>query len=208
MTLQRALGGESLLLNPESRAKDDAMFSSLSNFFIRSAKGWIILPLFLVMLLFEAVLLPGAQATLEEASGGTGPIDLQFFYGATTANEMIASYGDAGRAAYRTTELTADLLFPIVYTVFMALSISWLFQRAFDKGSAAQYLNLAPAGAWLFDLLENIGVVIMLSTFPTQSFLAAFLTSIFSGLKWAFVFFSVILLLFGAVTYIFSRFRK
>jgi hypothetical protein len=108
---------------------------------------------------------------------------------------MIASYGDAGRAAYRTTELTTDILFPIAYTLLMALSISWLFQRAFDKGSAAQYLNLAPVGAWLFDLLENIGVVIMLSSFPTQSFLAAFLTSVFSGLKWVFVFFSLILLI-------------
>ena len=184
------------------------MLANLSNFFIRIAKGWIILLALLVMLVCEAILLPNAQATIEDASGGTGPIDLLFFYSAATAHEMIASYGDAGRAAYRTTELTTDILFPIAYTLFLALSITWLFQRAFDRGSAVQYLNLAPLGAWLFDLLENIGVVIMLSAFPTQSFMVAFLTSVATGLKWAFAFFSLILLIFGAIAYLVSRFRK
>jgi hypothetical protein len=184
------------------------MMASLSNFFIRYAKGWIILVAFVTVLLFEAVVLPGAQATIEAASGGTGPLDLQFFYSPSTANETIASYGDAGRAAYRTTELTADLLFPIAYTLFLALSITWLFQRAFDKGSAVQYLNLAPVGAWVFDLLENVGVVILLNSFPNQPFVVTLLTTVFSGLKWVFVFFSAILLIFGAVAYIVSRFRK
>jgi hypothetical protein len=189
-------------------AKEDGKMASLSNFFIRFAKAWIILVAFVVVLIFEAIVLPGARATIEAASGGTGTLDLVFFYGPATANDMIASYGDAGRAAYRTTELTADLLFPIAYTLLMALSITWLFQRAFDKGSAVQYLNLAPVGAFLFDLLENIGVVILLSSFPNQPFVVTLLTTVFSGLKWVFVFFSFILLIFGAVAYIVSRLRK
>jgi len=159
------------------------MGAGLSDFFVRNAKAWIILLACLGISISEAVLCPRAQATLKGASGGTGLLDRQCFYSAAKANEMIASYSDSGRAAYGTTELTTDTFFPVAYTLFLSLSITWLLRRAFHKESPVQYLNLVPVGAWLFDLLENVGIVVNLSTFPRQPFLLAFLTSTFTGTK-------------------------
>jgi len=184
------------------------MRASISAFFVRHAKGWIILVAFLSVLICESVIFPRARAAIEGASGGTGPLDMRFFYSAATANAMISSYGEVGRAAYRNTELTTDIFFPAAYTLFLALAISWLFQRAFDQDSPLQYLNLVPLGAWLFDLLENLGIIVMLSSFPRQSFMPAFLTSLFTGMKWAFVTLSLILLPCGVIAYIVRRFPR
>jgi hypothetical protein len=180
------------------------MISRLSDWFIRQAKGWVILLALIAVVICEAVLLPRAAAKI----GGQGPLDLKLGYRSETAFSMLGSYGEAGRAAYRTTELTTDIVFPIAYTLFFALSISWLYQHAFDKDSRLQRVNLIPVGGWLFDLSENIGIVTMLSIYPTKSAFLAGLTSIFTGLKWGFFALSVAFLLFGLLAYIVTRFRK
>jgi len=65
-------------------------------------------------------------------------------------------------------ELTADIIYPIIYTLFYSLLLSWLFQRAFKPDSKMQKYNVVPVGAWIFDLLENVGIVSMLSLYPSQ----------------------------------------
>ncbi len=57
---------------------------------------------------------------------------------------MVESYGEAGRANYRLFELTGDIIYPIVYTLFFSLAITWLFQRGFSSNSAMQNLNVVP----------------------------------------------------------------
>lgn len=180
------------------------MISGLSNWFIRLATTWIILVTFLVVVVCEAVLLPRAGAQI----GGGEPLDLKLGYRNDTAFSLLNSYGEPGRAAYRTTELTVDLLFPIAYTLFFVLAITWLYQHAFERDSILQRVNLVPLGAWLFDLLENLGIVAMLTMYPSKLPALASLTSIFTGLKWGFVAFSLALLLFGLAAYLVKRFPK
>jgi hypothetical protein len=156
------------------------------------------------MLLFEAVLFPRASALL----GASGPMDLKLFYTPAEAYVMIQSYGEAGRSAYRTSELTLDIFFPIAYTLFLALSISWLHQRAFDESSVFRRVNLLPLGVWLFDLTENLGIVALLSLFPAHLTSLFTLTAIATGLKWAFAGFTIFFLVFGLFAYVLARFRK
>ena len=54
------------------------------------------------------------------ASGGVGPIDLQFFYTPDKVYSMVSAYGESGRASYRLFELTGDIIYPIIYTLFLA----------------------------------------------------------------------------------------
>jgi hypothetical protein len=142
------------------------------------------------------------------ANNSVLPLDLMFFYTPDKAFEMIEKYGEAGRSIYFKIELTADIIYPIIYTLFYGLLISWLFQRAFKPDSKMQKWNVMPVGAWFFDLLENVGVVSMLSMYPSKSSFMAWLTMIFSSLKWIFAFITIGLVLVGLVRATMNRFRK
>jgi hypothetical protein len=121
---------------------------------------------------------------------------------------MLEKYGPAGRALYMKIELTVDLLYPIMYSLFLGLLISWLFQRAFPPANKMQKWNVAPVGAWLFDLLENIAIVTMLAIYPSQPVLLAWITMLLGLLKWVLVFWSIVLVLVGLVKAAMNRFRK
>jgi hypothetical protein len=131
-----------------------------------------------------------------------------FFYTPAGAFAMIEKYGPAGRALYMKIELSVDIIFPIIYTLFYGLLISWLFQRAFKPDSKMQRWNVVPVGAWLFDLLENIGIVAMLAMYPSQPVLLAWLTMLLGLLKWGLAFLSIGLVLVGLVKAAMNGFRK
>src|SRR5918996_324217 len=173
------------------------MLDRLSNTLKKYANGWLVLLFFAGEMLFNAVILPNQQAKMEAASGGTGPIDLQLFYTPDKVYSMVASYGDEGRADYRAFELTGDIIYPIVYILFFALFITWLFQRGFPPESKMQRLNVLPFGGWLFGLLENLGIVTMLSIYPSTPPTVAWLAAIFTLVKWLFAGATIFLILIG-----------
>lgn len=175
------------------------MLSRISETFRKYANGWIILVLLAGEVIFNALILPQQGAKINAISGGVGPIDLQFFYTPEKVYSMVAAYGEPGRAAYRIFELTGDIIYPIVYTLLFSTLITWLFQRGFPAGSKMQGLNVVPIGAWTFDLLENLGIVGMLSIYPSTPSLLAWVTAIFTMIKWSFAGASIILLLIGIV---------
>jgi len=105
-------------------------------------------------------------------------------------------------------ELTADIIYPIIYTLFYGLLISWLFQRGFKSNSPMQKLNVMPVGAWFFDLLENVGIVSMLLVYPSQPVVLAWLTMSLGLIKWLFAIGSIGLSLFGLVKAGLNRFKK
>ena len=184
------------------------MLAKLSNTLRTYANGWLVLVFLAGEIFFNTVLLPNQQAKMEAGSGGTGPIDLQFFYTPEKVYSMVESYGDAGRSDYRTFELTGDIVYPIVYTLFFALAITWLFQRGFPGGSHMHKYNVVPFGAWFFDLLENLSIVTMLSIYPSTPALLAWTATVFTMVKWLFVVPTAILLLYGLVKAAMNGFKK
>ncbi len=184
------------------------MFDRLSNTLKKYANGWLVLLFFAGEVFFNTIILPNQQAKIEAASGGTGPIDLKLFYTPDQVYSMAASYGEEGRASYRAFELTGDIIYPIVYTLFFALFLTWLFQRGFPSDSKMQKLNVVPFGGWLFDLLENLGIVAMLSVYPSTPAALAWLAAIFTFIKWLFAGATLILILIGFVMALKNGFKK
>lgn len=123
------------------------------------------------------------------------PIDLAFHYSVEQVYEWIESYGDEGRSRYMIGELTIDLLYPVVYTCLFAGLIGWLTN--FEQGGHYRWLAALPASIWLFDLIENLGIVTMLYNYPQQLVQVANVTSWVTSIKWslAFVVIAVTLLL-------------
>ena len=184
------------------------MLTNLSNTLRKYANGWLVLVFLAGEIFFNAVILPGQQAKIESGSGGMGPIDLQLFYTPDKVYGMIEAYSPEVRASYRLFEMTGDIIYPIVYTLFFALAITWLFQRGFASTSNMQRYNVVPFGAWLFDLLENICIVTMLSIYPSTPSALAWISAIFTLVKWLFAGVSIVLLLLGLIKAAKNGFKK
>jgi hypothetical protein len=185
------------------------MLNTLSRKFHSWATGWRVLLLLVADALMMGYVMPAAGAIMAFAANASVlPLDLMFFYRPDQAFAMIEKYGPAARDIYLKIEITADIIYPIIYTLFYGLLLSWLFQRGFKPDSPMQKYNAVIVGAWFFDLLENIGIVSMLSTYPSQIDALAWLTMIFGSLKWAFFLATVALTLYGLGRATINRFRK
>jgi hypothetical protein len=185
------------------------MLNAISQKFHAWTTGWRVLFLFILDVLMMGYIMPVASAILALAANNSVlPLDMLFFYTPAEAFAMLEKYGAAGRALYMKIELTVDLLYPIIYTLFFGLLISWLFQRAFSPDNKMQKWNAAPVGAWFFDLLENIGIVSLLAIYPSQPAILAWLTMLLGLIKWAFVFLSIGLVLVGLIGAVRNRFQK
>jgi hypothetical protein len=183
------------------------MLGNLSNRFYKWTKGWLIFVLFLLDAFFSGFLLPLIQAMLQGDKGGVQPLDLMLFATPQRIFGMINEYGVYGRPFYRGVELTVDIIYPIVYLFFFGLLISWLFQRGFASTSPMRKYNIMPLGAWFFDLLENMVIVILLSIFPSQPTALAWILTLLTTVKWMFAGASILLILVGFVMAIKNKFK-
>lgn len=178
-----------------------------SNLLIRLANGRSLLILFLLFLLTTSVIFPLMSAIIEDPTGELEKIDTKFFYTSTELYEILDAYGDQGRRVYALSHLTADVLFPLVYAFFFGLLIAYIFQRAFPKDSWVQQLNLVPIMLLIFDLIENVSVVILLLAYPTQMEGLARFAGIITSVKWILAGITVALPVAGAAVWLIRSLR-
>ncbi|MDX9991667.1 MAG: hypothetical protein RBS68_06400 [Anaerolineales bacterium] len=179
------------------------MIVKLSDFLDRVAKPWLILVSFLVMVAMIGYFLPGAQARME-ANGG-GPIDLMMFPTPAAVLAGIAALNAEGRAFYLLVELTYDIVYPISYMLFYGLALTFLLNRITAPGSIARRLNLLPVVAFVFDMLENVGVISLLVSFPAQSAALAGFVSVVNSVKWVFALSGMVVLLGALILWIVKK---
>lgn len=171
--------------------------SKISNWLRRVSTGLIALLGLVVFIAFTVLVLPGQAAQSEENSDGAVTPDLSFVYSVNELYEMAESYGEQGRSDYVKARFTFDLVWPIVYTFFLATTISWLFGKAFSDESIWQRANLVPLWAMVLDYLENISTSIVMARYPVPTALVDALATVFTPVKWVLVGVSFILLLIG-----------
>lgn len=183
------------------------MLGNISNKFYQWSKGWLVLVLLVLDVFFSGFLMPLIQGIMQDGTGGIMPLDLMLLATPEKIFAMIARYGEYNILFYRNVELTVDIVYPLVYLFFFGLTISWLFKRGFSPNSRMRRLNLAPLGAWFFDLLENIAIVILLSVYPSEPTALAWLLFLLTAIKWTFAGTSIISILIGLVMAGKNRFK-
>ena len=176
-----------------------ALFQRLS-----SARPLAVLTL--LYILFPAIVLPPIESQLKGYSGGMGPIDLKFTYTPTEVFQMVAAYGEQGRAYYRMIEMTVDILYPLAYTLFFGALLTAILRRAFPGNSMVQRLALLTPLCFLLDMAENIGIITMLSQFPAQPEAVAQITALFTTAKWVAFAAIILTVLVGLVVWLIRRF--
>lgn len=173
------------------------MITKISNWLRRKSIGWVTLLALAVFILFTALVLPGQAASAEINTGSDRSPDTSFLYTAEDLYQIAEAYGEQGRAAYINARFSFDLIWPLVYALFLTTTLSWLIQRAFNPGSVWQLANLVPVFGMVFDYLENITASIVMARYPATTMIIDQLTPMFTLVKWVFVGGSFVLLAIG-----------
>ena len=163
----------------------------------RASTGWVALSALLIFLLFSALVLPQQAAKSEEETGSSESPDTSFLYSPGDLYRLAGSYGQQGRQAYVRARFTFDLVWPLVYTLFLVTAISWVFGKACAPSSRWQRANLVPLLGALFDCLENLSTSLVMLRYPEQMAVVAALAPLFTALKWTLLSASFVLLLGG-----------
>lgn len=174
----------------------------------RWSTGRIAFAALAVFVAFTGTVLPAQAARARLIFGTAGSPDTSFLYGAADLYRMAQAYGEAGRAAYIHARFTFDVIWPLVYTLFLVTAISWLFRKALPADSRWQRLNLLPFLGMGFDFLENIGASVVMGRYPAPTPMLDWLTPVFTLVKWIFVNGSFAVVVAGVVLVAVQRFRR
>ena len=169
-----------------------------SNWLYKISTGWVTLTAVLIFILFTALVLP-SQSNQAATDDEVGSPDLSIYYSADDLYDMAEAYGQAGRDEYIRARFTFDLVWPLVYTFFLATSISWIYKRIGSEGGTWRLINLLPVLGMLGDYLENAATSIVMWRFPLATPPIDWFAGIFTTLKWLLIAGSFISLLVGLI---------
>jgi hypothetical protein len=184
------------------------MWKRISDWLGQVSTGWVALSALVIFLLFSVLVLPRQSATAGEVAGDVGSPDMSLYYSAADLYRMAEAYGEEGRAAYVRARFTFDIVWPLVYTLFLVTAISWLFGMAFAPDSRWQRANLAPVLGALFDYLENLSTSLVMLRYPDQTAVVDMLAPVFTLSKWVLLSGSFVLLFIGVVAAVWQWRRK
>lgn len=113
------------------------------------------------------------------------PLDLTPMYSPGDASALLSALGPEGRRLYLVTELTVDLVYPVVYGALFYLLIQWLFARSAPPPRWLAHAPAIPIAAAALDLLENVCIVALLAVFPARTPALAVAASVTTTVKLA-----------------------
>lgn len=163
------------------------MLTKLSYGFLKISTGQLTLACLAIFLLFTALVLPDQAAKAEVYSGEAGSPDTSLYYTASDLYRMAETYGATGRTAYIRARFSFDLLFPLVYGVFLVTALSWLAKSANLAWATWGRLNLLPVAGVIFDFLENGSATLVMARYPQSTAVIDHLAGVFTLFKWVFI---------------------
>ncbi len=145
-------------------------------------------------------------AGLLKVTGGASILDFEFGFDINKATEMLTALGDDGRNFYQSKILPLDILFPLTYMFFY---LTWMafFLKNLSAPKIFNYLLLLPFLAMIADWLENVGIWILLQSYPDLPSNAVCLASISGMFKFVFIISNWAVLLLLLVILIIKRIR-
>jgi len=180
----------------------------LSKWLYQISSGWVTLVAVVIFILFSALVLPGQSARGQSQGLDTGSPDLSIYYSAERLYEMAGAYGEQGRADYVRVRFTFDLIWPLVYTFFLTITISWVYKWLFTSQNPWQRVNLLPLLGMTCDYLENISTSLVIYRYPAQTQIIDWLAGVFTTMKWLLIGGSIVVLVIGIIIAIRRWIRK
>jgi hypothetical protein len=172
-----------------------------------------------VLLIFSLLFLIFPLYLLPQILPEGRPLDLYLYYSVPQAISLLESYGPDNRAIYLTGLMTIDIIYPLFYTAFLSLLLSYFNPNNHRHNHAIEQQEVAmskQSAIWeygllcsllLSDILENIAVISMLRQYPEVDGAVAVLASSFTSVKWL-LFVVIFSLLLYRVVITYRHYRK
>jgi hypothetical protein len=180
----------------------------LLTFLQKRASGHTLLVLFAITnVVYLAMLLYSIPSVTARAPG------MRLFdmsptgYSPQYAKELLEAIGPEGRNAYLGLQLPLDFVYPALFALTYTLMLVWLFKKRFDSASKWFFIALVPAAAGFFDYMENLGIILMLRSYPGLDPAIVAASSMCSLLKSVLTIAFYILLLYGVLLLVLKRKR-
>ncbi len=123
------------------------------------------------------------------------PPDAKSHYSPEELYAFLGGIGESGRRLYAWTQVTLDVIYPVVYCLLFAVLLVVLY-----RWEKLRCLVLLPLLTGLFDLLENFTTAYLAATFkPERNDVLASVAPIFSTGKWWGVTICLVMILIGVV---------
>lgn len=183
------------------------MIERFSESITRLASAKRILTMLVFMVILVAFMMPATSNAIKAMSGGVDLLDTCMVCSAEDIYARIQAYGEEGRQFHVRATATIDIALPLTYTLFEALLIAFLLKSAGYEHRILRRLSLVPFIAGGLDLLENAGIILLLTVYPQRYLVLAEATSALTLLKWGFNALSLLLGMLAAGLWIWRRIR-
>jgi hypothetical protein len=179
--------------------------NTLSNFFVKIA-NWKTLLIFLVLdIAFVTYFLPkGFKSDVPIADQNLPILDLQSTYNPENVKSIVGMYTGSAKEAAIKGHIITDSLYPIVYFFLFSIILTLVFYK-WKIQPYFKWINVLPLGIIIFDYLENIMIVKMLSISPADIGNLATYCSLFTMIKWFFAGITLIFVLMGLISNLFKK---
>ena len=139
---------------------------------------------------------------------GVALLDLRLWYTSSEVYNLFYALGNSGRESYVYFLLYVDMFYPIVYGLFLILTIHILYKRVNFKETNLKIAMALPLGALLFDYIENISILFLLNNYPAIEGCNVLVASASTFLKWMLLLICVATILSTLFVLVYRRYQK
>lgn len=157
------------------------MIYNLQKFISKNISGKKVLLLFVLTNVAYAVMLAVTIPKTMAFSNGMKLLDMMpLGYNAEYVKTLFSTLGADGRAIYLFQQIPIDMIYPLLFGISYCLTMGYFLIKLNKFDTALFYLCLLAPIAGISDYLENIGIIVMLNSFPDIAQSLVSTTSIFS----------------------------
>ncbi len=175
--------------------------------YLKKASNWkSILLLFIILGGFNFFAFPRYEAKINEvAEVDFKLLDVRLNYTYEDVVEAFDKIGAEGRSIYAFIVVKIDMVYPIIYGLFLILLFFALIQIVFSQNSKLIYLSLIPVIGVIFDYLENFNTLKLLNNYPNITFQQVKYGSHMTQLKWIFLSLTIGLIIILSIVWLYKR---
>ncbi len=104
-------------------------------------------------------------------------------YNLDYVDNLFKTLGESGRKIYLTNQIPVDMIYPLLFGFTYSILLVYFLRKLHKLKSPFTYLSLLPMIAGIADYLENIGIVVMLKSYPVLTETTVYITNTFSVIK-------------------------
>ncbi len=162
--------------------------------------------LFILTMAVYLTMLLSTLPAVESFAQGKALFDLSpAGYSYEDAVLLLDVLGHEGRRMYLYRQLPMDFVYPGLFAISYSLLLTWVLIKGNASDSKIFYFAVIPFFGGLFDYLENICIIQMITSYPTVPHGLVNISSTFTILKSGFTTAFFVLLLLGIVRVIKKR---